>query len=56
MVLKDKFLNYVEKQRCARQILLARGHEDPQTVDAYQAANQLKREVLDLIEALEDNK
>ena len=56
MALKEKFLSYVEKQRCARQILLSKGHEDPMTVDAYQAANELKREVLNMIEALEANK
>ena len=54
MPLKEKFLSYVEMQRSARQVREVKGPNDPATVDAYQAANQLKREVLDLIEQQED--
>ena len=53
MSVKERFLSYVEMQRSARQMREARGPNDPITIDAYQAANQVKREVLNLIEELE---
>lgn len=53
MPLKEKFLSYVEQQRSANASREAYGPDDPKTVDAYQKANQTKREVLDLIEQLE---
>ena len=56
MPLKEKFLNYVEKQRSANDVRMSKGSDHPSTVDAYQEANQLKREVLNLIEELESNK
>jgi hypothetical protein len=52
-MLKEKFLSYVEQQRSANQAREAYGIDDPRTVDAYMKANQTKREVLTLIEALE---
>ena len=52
-MLKDKFLSYVEQQRSANATREAYGPDDPRTVDAYMKANQTKREVLDLIEELE---
>ena len=53
MSVKERFLSYVEMQRSARQMREVRGPDDPITINAYQAANQVKREVLDLIEELE---
>ena len=54
MPLKEKFLSYVEKQRSANDVKMTKGSDHPSTVDAYQEANQLKREVLNLIEELEN--
>ena len=53
MALKDKFLSYVEKHKCANETRLVKGPDHPKTVDAYQELNQLKREVLMMIETLE---
>ena len=53
MALKEKFLIYVEMQRGANVTRDAHGPDDPLTVDAYQKANQVKREVLSAIEDLE---
>ena len=53
MALKEKFLSYVEQQRSANAYKEAYGPDDPKTVDAYQRANQTKREVLSLIEEME---
>ena len=53
MSVKERFLSYVEMQRSARQMREVNGPNDPITIDAYQAANQVKREVLNLIEELE---
>lgn len=44
MSLRDRFLVYVEYQRSAEQL---------QTADAFEKANQVKREVLMMIEELE---
>lgn len=56
MPLKEKFLSYVELQRSANDMRVAKGPDDPTTVDAYMRANQVKREVLDIIEKLENTK
>ena len=53
MALKEKFLSYVEMQRGANATREAYGPHDPKTVDAYQQANQIKREVLKMIEEIE---
>ena len=53
MPLKEKSLSYVEMQRNARNYREVHGADDPRTVDAYQRANQVKREVLNMIEELE---
>lgn len=50
MALKEKFLSYVEQQRSANATREAYGTDDPRTVDAYQKANQIKREILDMLE------
>ena len=52
-MLKDKFLSYVEQQRSANATREAYGPDDLRTVDAYMKANQTKREILNLIEELE---
>jgi len=53
MDLRAKFLCYVELQRNANVMRESCGHDDPKTVDAYQKANEIKREVLNRIEELE---
>lgn len=53
MPLKEKFLMFVEQQRSANSCKEVYGAHDPKTVDAYQRANEMKREVLDLIDKKE---
>lgn len=53
MPVKEKFLSYVELQRAANEYRHAYGPDDPKTVDAYQRANEMKRQVMNLIEELE---
>ena len=53
MSLKEKFLMYAELQRSANSYKEAFGPDDPKTVDAYQKANEVKRNVLIDIEELE---
>lgn len=53
MSLKEKFLTYVEMQRSARNYREVHGVDNPKTVDAYQRANQVKREVINMIDELE---
>jgi|TARA_R110001592_G_scaffold12620_1_gene59736 hypothetical protein len=52
--LKFKFLNYVETQRNANDIRMNRGSEHKLTIEAYESANKLKREVLDMIELIKE--
>ena len=54
MPLKEKFLTYVEQQRNANSIREQKGPYDPETRRAYAFANDLKREVLYMIEKLEN--
>jgi hypothetical protein len=54
MGLKEKFITYCELQRSARDYRERLGAEDKQTVAAYDKANAAKREVLRLIEELEN--
>jgi hypothetical protein len=53
MGLKEKFLSYVEMQRSANDYRNAHGSDDIRTVEAYQRANDTKRQVLDMIENIE---
>jgi hypothetical protein len=53
MPIKERFLSYVELQRGANAAREAFGSDDPRTVDMYQKANEVKREVLSAIEELE---
>lgn len=53
MAIKEKFLTYVELQRSANDFRTAFGIDDLRTVEAYQKANLLKREVLTAIEDIE---
>ena len=50
MPLKEKFLSYVEMQRSANDCKDAYGIESEKTKEAYEKANQLKREILDALE------
>ena len=52
MPLKERFLMYVEQQRSAEEIKCQKGPHSAETRRAYAQANDLKREVLDLIEDL----
>lgn len=54
MPLKEMFLNYVERQRCANATKDAYGPHDGKTKEAYEEANEYKRKVLDLIEKIEE--
>ena len=54
MGLKEKFLSYVEKQRSARNYREVYGSTDPRTTLAYEKANELKREVLNMIASAEE--
>lgn len=54
MGLKEKFITYCELQRSARDQRERRGTDDPVTVEAYAKANAAKREVLNMIEELEN--
>lgn len=53
MAIKEKFLKYVELQRSANEYRMRLGTDDIATVDAYQRANEVKREVLSEIEEME---
>lgn len=52
-MLKELFLNYVERQKDAEAIKQMRGAHDPVTVDAFQEANDIKRRLLNAIEEVE---
>lgn len=53
MPIKEKFVKYVELQRTANDYRMRLGSQDIATVEAYQKANELKREVLSEIEDME---
>jgi len=55
MPLKEKFLRYCEMQRSANESKIIIGHNSPQTIEAYEKANDMKREVLEMIEKYESN-
>ena len=54
MGLKEKFITYCELQRSARDYRERLGAENRSTVEAYAKANAAKREVLRMIEELEN--
>jgi len=56
MALKEKFLSYAETQRNARSCREAYGPQDMRTIEMYDKANRLKREVLDMIDEYEEYK
>jgi len=56
MGLKEKFISYCELQRSARNYRERLGADDKQTISAYDKANAAKREVLNMIEELENEK
>lgn len=56
MPLKETFLKYSELQRNARNYKEAYGTFDPRTVEAYERANKVKRQVMDEIDELEEYK
>jgi hypothetical protein len=56
MTLKEKFLTYCELQRNARNYKERLGEVHQSTYEAYDRANKAKREVLEMIEELEQFK
>ena len=50
MALKETFLSYVELQRAANSARDQYGAMSIQTVEAYQKANEVKRQILEIIE------
>ena len=55
MSLKNKFLVYVEHQKNANSTRDSKGPDSKETIEAYAKANQLKREILDMIEQYENS-
>lgn len=55
MTLKNKFLRYVEMQRSANETKITLGAHHKDTEKAYDAANQVKREILDMIDQYENS-
>lgn len=53
MTLKNKFLKYDMSLQAAEQMLRVNGPNDSATVQAFEASNTLKREILTKIEELE---
>ena len=54
MTLKNKFLSFVELQRCANEAKLAYGTQSPVTYESYQKANLAKRELMNMLEAIDN--
>jgi len=55
MGMKEKFLSYVEVQRSANATNLHKGSDHPETHAAYEKANKLKRELLNIMEKYENS-
>lgn len=53
MNLKHKFLTYVELQKSANDLKFQIGTNNPRTAAAYEKANVLKRELLNIFESME---
>ena len=53
MPLKEVFLNYVERQRGANHAKEIHGPDSKITKEAYEQANDYKRQMLDMIEEIE---
>ena len=54
MGLKEQFLMYVELQRSANESKIINGPNHESTHSAYDKANKVKREILNVIEELEN--
>ena len=54
MGLKEKFLSYTELQRGANESKFAYGTQSPLTSEAYEKANRAKRELLNMLEAIDN--
>ena len=50
MGLKEKFISFCEQQKAANHEKLVKGTTHPDTIDAYEKANKLKREILEAID------
>ena len=53
MSIKSLFLKYVELQQCAHDYKVSSGAYNQSTIDAYAKANEVKRQILQTLEALE---
>lgn len=54
MNIKHKFLTYVELQKSANDLKFQIGTNNPRTAAAYDKANTLKRELLNIFESIEE--
>ena len=50
MGLKEKFIKFCEQSKVANELKTARGYNDSKTLEAYEQANKLKREILEEID------
>jgi len=50
MGLKSKFISFCEQSKVANELKMVRGPNDPSTLEAYEKANKLKREILEAID------
>ena len=52
-MIRDKFLIFVELQRTAEEYVRQYGRLDRKTIEAFENANALKREILTQLDAIE---
>ena len=50
MELKSKFISFCEQSKVANELKTVKGPNDPSTLQAYEKANKLKREILEAID------
>ena len=55
MGLRSKFINFCEQSKVANEMKMVKGPEDPTTIEAYEKANKLKREILEAIDENSNN-
>jgi len=53
MGLKEQFLSFVEYYRSAEELLHRKGPNDNETIKTFEKTNNLKRDILNQLEALE---
>ena len=55
MGLKEEFVKYCEIQRAADELLRSKSPNENSVVEAFTAANNMKRSLLDKLEAVDEN-